>query len=144
MSTSALPEDIPLEEVTAFFSGDLFATSSLNPTIEEACHGHAKVSMDITPHHYNAMGSLMGGVPFVLADFAFAIGSNIGQAPTVSVSSTIDHLGVPKTKKLIATCDLDKDGHSVVFATVVIDDDAGNPVARVYIKGFRKHERNAQ
>ena len=81
----------------------------------------------------------MGGVPFVLSDFAFAIASNIGQAPTVSVSSTIDHLGVPKTNRLIATCDLDKDGRSIVFATVVVTDDAGNPVARTYIKGYRKN-----
>lgn len=139
MSTPALPEDITLEEATAFFAGDLFATSSLNPTIEEARHGHSKVSMDIMPNHRNAMGALMGGVPFVLSDFAFAIAGNIGQAPTVSVSSTIDHLGTPKTNRLIATCDLDKDGRSIVFATVVVTDDAGNPVARTYIKGFRKN-----
>lgn len=139
MTTPMLPEEATLAEVIEHFSGDLFATSSLSPTIEEAHHGHSRVSMNIQPHHLNAVGSLMGGVPFVLSDYAFAIATNIGQAPTVSVSSTIDHLGVPKTDKLIATCDLDKDGRSLVFATVVVTDDAGNPVARTYMKGYRKN-----
>lgn len=138
MTAVALPEDVTLDEVTQFFSGDLYATTSLNPTIEEAYHGHSRVSMTIAPHHLNAMGSLMGGVPFVLSDYAFAIASNIGQAPTVSISSTIDHLGVPKTQRLIATCDVEKDGRSIVFATVAVNDDEGNPVARVHFKGFRK------
>lgn len=139
MTAPMLPEEASLEDITAYFSGDRFASTSLNPTIEEAHHGHARVSMPLQPQHLNAVGALMGGVPFVLSDYAFAIASNIGQAPTVSVSSTIDHLGVPKTNRLIATCDLDKDGRSIVFATVVVTDDAGNPVARTYIKGYRKN-----
>ena len=139
MTEVALPEDISLDEVREFFSGDRYATTSLNPLVEEASHGHSRVTMDIEPHHLNAMGGLMGGVPFVLADFAFAIACNIGQAPTVSISGTIDHMGVPRTKRLIAVCDLDKDGRSIVFATTVVTDDAGNPVARVNFKGFRKN-----
>lgn len=139
MSSPALPENVTLEEVIDFFSKDLYATTSLHPTIEEACHGHSLVTMTIESQHLNAMGFLMGGAPFVLADYAFAIASNIGQAPTVSISSTIDHLGVPRTQKLIATCDVEKDGRSIVFAQVSINDDAGNPVARVHFKGFRKN-----
>ncbi|NGM16499.1 PaaI family thioesterase [Eggerthellaceae bacterium zg-893] len=139
MATCPLPDDATLDQVNDLFRNDRYANETLRPRIEEASHGHSRVSMDIEPHHLNAMGSLMGGVPFVLADFSFAIASNIGQAPTVSISSTIDHVGVPRTNRLIATCDLDKDGRSLCFATVVVNDDAGNPVARVHFKGFRKH-----
>lgn len=54
--------DAALEEVRAFFAHDRYATTSLNPVIEEARPGYARVSMEIGPSHKNGMGALMGGV----------------------------------------------------------------------------------
>lgn len=130
--------DAALEEVRAFFARDRYATTSLDPTIEEARPGYARVSMEIGPDHKNGMGALMGGVSFTLADFAFAIASNIGQPPTVSTNNAIDYLGTPRDAHLVAVCEVEKAGRTLCFARVFVADGAGNPVARVNVTGMRK------
>ena len=138
MSKSLVPADASLAEVERVFSQDRYAATSLAPAIEEARCGFARVSMDVADNHLNGMGSLMGGVSFTLADYAFAIASNIGQSPTVTASSTIDFMGTPKDGRLIAECEMEKSGCSLCFATVHVTDGLGNAVARVSITGFRK------
>lgn len=130
--------DASLDEVRAFFVNDHYATLSLSPVIEEACPGYARVSMDIEERHLNGMGALMGGVSFTLADYAFAIASNIGQPPTVSTNNSIDYLGAPKDSRLVAVCEMEKSGRSLCFARVSVTDGTGRAVARVNITGFRK------
>lgn len=130
--------DASLDEVRATFENDRYATTSLAPVIEEARPGFARVSMEIGPDHLNGMAALMGGVSFTLADLAFAVASNMGQAPTVTTSSTIDFMDTPKDARLVAECAVDKSGRSLCFATVRVTDGAGNPVSRVAVTGFRK------
>lgn len=125
-----------LEEITEFFSRDLFA-ASLNPVIEEARPGYARVSMDIEERHLNAMGGLMGGVTYTLSDFAFAIASNVGQAPAVSASANIEYMSTPKDKHLVAECTIEKNGRSLCFAAVYVRDGQGRIVTRTNITGFR-------
>ena len=66
-----------LEEARAFFAGDRFATEN-GAVIDEIGEHYAICSMEITPHHLNAAGRVMGGAVFMLADFAFAVASNFG------------------------------------------------------------------
>lgn len=118
-----------LEEVRAFFSDDRFATEACRATIAEARKGHAVCEFAIEQIHRNAMGGVMGGAIFTLADFALAIASNIGEEPTVSVSNSIEFVSAPKGSKLVATCDADKSGRSLGFYTVRVEDDLGRLVA---------------
>ena len=138
MAEPLVAADASLDEVRAFFESDRYATTTLTPTIEDARPGYARVSMEIGPDHRNGMGALMGGVSFTLADFAFAIASNVGQAPTVTASSTIDFMSAPKDTRLVAECEVEKNGRSLCFATVRVTDGAGNPVSRISVTGFRK------
>lgn len=138
---STLPATATLDEVCAFFEHDRFPTTSCHPEVLEAAPGHALVRMAITPSHLNALGNLMGGVSFTLADFAFAIAANLGRPPTVSASSTIDFLGVARGHELTATCDVDRDGRSMCFATVHVADELGTQVARVSFVGHRRTSR---
>ncbi|MCH3944229.1 MAG: PaaI family thioesterase [Atopobiaceae bacterium] len=133
-----LPDDATLEQVSAFFERDRFATESCHPRVVEASHGHSAVTMDILEGHLNGMGNLMGGVAFTLADYAFAIASNIGQAPTVSASANVDFMGRARGTRLVATCDLERDGRTLCFATVRVSDDAGVDVARISFVGCRQ------
>lgn len=130
--------DATLEEVRAFFARDRYATVACGAAIEQARPGYARVSLAIGENHLNGMGSLMGGVSFTMADFAFAVAANVGGAPTVSTNCSIDFLGAPKTDALEAECRVEKDGRSLCFARVDVRDSAGNPVARVNVTGFRK------
>ena len=132
-----LPEDATLAEVREFFKNDRFATVSLAPEILEASRGHAKLRMQAGPDHANAMGNLMGGVLFTLADYAFAIASCVGQPPTVAVSNTIDYLRGSTPCELVAVCDLVKDGARMCFAEARVYDASGRELARMSIKGCR-------
>ncbi len=128
-----------LEEIRTFFSADRYATECAGAVIDEARPGYACVHAEIQPRHRNAMGGVMGGVVCTLADFAFAVATNCGGTPTVSVNLSCSYLGAPRGERLRARAQPVKDGRSVVFYTVDVDDDLGNPVARVEITGMKKH-----
>ena len=123
-----------LEEARAFFRGDMFATEA-GCVIDEVAENFARCSLTLTPRHRNAVGQVMGGVSFTLADFAFAVAANFHQSLTVSVTSTISHLGTVKGNRLIARTRLVKDGRRNCFYEVDVADDLGNPVALVSITG---------
>lgn len=123
-----------LEEARAFFRGDVFATEA-GCVIDEVAENFARCSLTLTPRHRNAVGQVMGGVSFTLADFAFAVAANFHQSLTVSVTSTISHLGTVKGTRLIARTRLVKDGRRNCFYEVDVADDLGNPVALVSITG---------
>ena len=87
-----LDENCPIEEVRELFGNDRFATEACGCRVLEASRGHAVCAFDIAPIHLNAMGNVMGGAIFTLADFALAIACNIGEDPTVAVNNTIEYL----------------------------------------------------
>lgn len=130
-------EDATLEEVRAQFKNDRYASESLGAVIEDAGTGFARVSMQVGPQHRNAMGAVMGGVYFTLGDYAFAIASNVGQAPTVSVTDSIDYLTAARDDVLTAECRMERAGRSMCFARVDICDGQGNLCARMNVTGAR-------
>ena len=98
-----------LEEVRKIFQGDRFATEN-GAVIEEIGDHCATCSLMITDSHRNAMGAVMGGVSFLLADFAFAVAANWEKMGCVSLHSDISFLGTVKGSKLIATALCVKNG----------------------------------
>ena len=126
-----------IEEVRAMFTQDRFATEN-GAVIDEIGDHYAKCSLTITDRHKNALGALMGGVPFTLADFAFAVASNWQQPGTVSLSSTITYLGRAKGGTLTAEAVCVKDGRTTCYYRIDICDDLGNAVAAVTTTGYHK------
>ena len=126
-----------IDKVREMFRNDRYATES-GAVIDEIDDHYAKVSLTITEHHKNAVGGVMGGVYFTLADFAFAVASNWQNAGTVSINSDISFIGVPKSDRIIAETQLVKNGRSTCCYNVSVTDDLGNPVAMVKIIGFHK------
>ena len=120
-----------LEEVRAYFGGDHFATRQCAAQIDEAAPGHAVCSFTIERHHRNAMGNVMGGAIFTLADFACAVASNVGQQPSVTVSSNVEFVTGARGERLIATCDADRSGRRLGFYTTRVEDERGTLVALV-------------
>ena len=126
-----------LQEVREIFEKDRFATEN-GARVEDFGEGFAKCTLQITDRHRNAVGALMGGVPFMLADFAFAVAVNHEEMATVSLASSITYLGVPKGERLIAEARAVKQGRSTCYYRVCIRDERDTPVAEVAINGFRK------
>ena len=124
-----------LEEVRTIFEGDRFATEN-GAVIEEIGDHSATCSLVITDSHRNAMGAVMGGTYFMLADFAFAVAANWQKMGCVSLRSDISFLGVAKGEKLIAKAVCVKDGKTTACYRVDVTDDLGNLTATVTTTGY--------
>ena len=124
-----------LEEIKNIFAEDRFAHQN-GAMIEAADTGYAKCTLLLDERHCNAAGGVMGGVSFMLADFAFAVAANHNKMNTVTLSSSITFLGVPKGKMLIAEANCVKDGRSTCCYRVVVTDELDNGVAEVTMNGF--------
>ena len=124
-----------LEEVRKIFAGDRFATEN-GAVIEEIGEHSATCSLIITDSHRNAMGAVMGGAYFMLADFAFAVASNWEKMGCVSLRSDISFLCAAKGEKLIAKAICVKDGKTTVCYRVDVTDDLGNLTATVTVTGY--------
>lgn len=125
-----------LEEVRQLFAGDKFATKN-GAVIEKIGEDSAVCSLIITDDHRNAMGAVMGGVYFMLADFAFAVAANWKEMGCVSLNSDISFLSSTKGTKLIATANCVRDGKTTVCYRVDVTDDLDKPIAAVTITGYR-------
>lgn len=133
-----IDENCPIEEVRELFAKDRFATEACGCRVVEAARGHAVCEFDIADIHLNAMGNVMGGAIFTLADFALAIACNIGEEPTVAVGNSIQYFSATRGSKLIATCHVEKSGRTLAFCTVDIVDDLGVPIAKMTATGLRR------
>ena len=125
-----------LTEAKEFFKNDAFATSAAGIEILAVGENYAKCGFEIKDIHRNAVGGVIGGAVFTLADFTFAVAANVtAQSATVTVTSTINYLAPCKGKSLIAESRLLKDGKSLCFYRIDITDENGNPVATVNTTG---------
>lgn len=124
-----------LEEVKKIFEGDRFATEN-GAVIEKIGNHSATCSLVITNSHRNAMGAVMGGTYFMLADFAFAVAVNWEKMGCVSLHSDISFLGSAKGNKLTAKAVCVKDGKSTSCYRVDVTDDSGNLAAMVTVTGY--------
>lgn len=118
-----------LEEARKTFADDRYATASTGCDILEVGEKYAKCRLTLDSRHYNAVGQVMGGVSYTLADFTFAVASNFHQSPTVTVTAQISYLGAVKGTVLYGESRLIKDGRRNCFYEVAITDDLGTPVA---------------
>ena len=124
-----------IEEVRKIFEGDRFACEN-GAVIEKIGDHTATCSLVITDSHRNAMGAVMGGVYFMLADFAFAVAANSEKMGCVSLRSDISFLGAAKGEKLTAKAVCVKDGRSAVCYRVDVTDALGKLVATLTVTGY--------
>lgn len=131
----SMDEKKTLNEVRKFFENDKFATEN-GAVIDEIGDHTATCSLKITDSHRNAMGAVMGGTYFMLADFAFAVAANWEKMGCVSLHSDISFLGSAKGNKLTAKAVCVKDGKSTSCYRVDVTDDSGNLAAMVTVTGY--------
>ena len=125
-----------LEEAKEYFKDDGFASDN-GIVLEELDDAHAVSSLVLTAKHKNAMGGVMGGAIFTLADFAFAALSNQLHHGTVAQQVSINYLGAPKGGKLIAKAVCRKNGRSSCIVNVDVTDDTGRDIAQFVGTGFK-------
>ena len=124
-----------LEEIKNIFAEDRFANQN-GAVIEAAGEKYAKCTLQLDERHCNAAGGVMGGVPFMLADFAFAVAANWEKMGCVSLHSDISFLGPARGSKLIAKAFCVKNGRTTSCYRIDVTDDVGNLTATVTTTGY--------
>ena len=125
----------PSEDVKKMFEQDRFATDN-GAYIEEVDDHYAKCSLMLEDRHRNAMGAVMGGVYFTLADFALAVASNWQKMGYVSLNSEITYLTAARGKQLIAEAFCVKNGRTTGYYRIDVKDELGNLAAAVTATTF--------
>ena len=125
------------------FAHDRYATEATGAVIEHVDDGSAQCSLALAPHHRNALGAVMGGVMFTLADLAFAAAANSAllagdeEIAWVSTNSTIHYLAQPHGDRLTATARRVRQGRTACVFTIAVADADGTPIALVTTAGSR-------
>ena len=119
-----------LEKAQAYFAQDRFATEN-GAVIAEVGDGYAVCTMELTSRHRNALGNVMGGAIFTLADFAFAVASNFDKRPMVSTTNQITYLRGIKGDRMTARAEKIREGRTSGYYEVSVTDEMGNLVARM-------------
>ena len=127
-----------IEKVREIFSEDRFATEN-GVWIDEVGDNYARCSLKLERRHRNAMGAVMGGAYFMLADFVFAVASNWQKMSTVSLHSDINFLGAAKGESLTAEAFCIKDGKTTCCYRMEIKDEMGSMAAVVTTTGYHKN-----
>lgn len=123
------------------FAHDLYATQATGVILETVDQDFARCQVKLQDIHRNAMGSVMGGVMFTLADLAFAAAANsrcleAGEPLSwVSVNSSINYLAQPVGNLLVADTQCVKRGRSSCLFHINIHDEEKTLVAVVTTTG---------
>lgn len=117
-----------LQEAQEFFKDDRFATEN-GITIEELSEEKCVTKLVVTDRHRNAVGGVMGGAIFTLADLAFSAHCNHLHKPSVGLQNSISYLSGAKGDVLYATSRCTKDGRTTGFYEVEVTDNTGRLLA---------------
>ncbi len=124
-----------LDESIKLFSNDRFATQQTGVRIVEVAKQYARCEMTITDCLRNAMGSVMGGALFTLADLAFAAAANHDGLNWVSANSTINYLSPVSDGTLTAHAKCLKQGRRSCLYSIEIRDSHEKLIAIVSTYG---------
>lgn len=125
-----------LQEAQAYFQNERFATSN-GMTLEELSETRAVCAMEIAENHHNALGGVMGGAIFTLADFASAALTNHLHRPTVAQQISLNFLNSVKGTRLTAAATCRKNGRNSIITQVDVADDTGRDVAQMVVTSFK-------
>ena len=125
-----------LEEARTYFANDRYAAMS-GITLDELTEDGCVCSVTIRDEHRNALGGVMGGVIFTLADFAFAVSVNNEHFSTVALDANIHFLSAPKGERLIARSARVRSGRTTAVYEITIRDDLGKNVALFVGTGYK-------
>lgn len=125
------------------FIADRYATELSGIEITALSLNEAECKMDVTPQHLNAMGIVMGGAIFTLADLAFAAAANsecIEQGVKLqwmSVESSIHYLANSNDTVLWARAQAIKKGNRNCLYEIRVSDSKGKLMAVVQTTGMK-------
>ena len=130
-----------LEKIKEIYKQDRFATKVTGVELVDVGKNYAKTKMVISPDHRNVVGQVMGGAIFTVADFAFAVASNIGAPETISTDSHIVFMNAAKGDTLYAEAECLKAGRRACTFCIHVTDNLGINVAQMTMMGMRVSDK---
>ena len=124
-----------INEIRKFFENDRYATEN-GLVIDSVGDKTAVCSLTVDKRHMNAVGNVMGGVYFTLADFTFAVATNHDEPGIVSLSSTITFNAIARGEKIICEAKQIKWGKTTCVYEMSLTDENGNLLATVLTTGY--------
>ena len=131
-----------INRIREFFDQDKFA-KMVGAFIDEVSDSETVCSLTLNESHLNAAGIVQGGVVFTLADFAFAVASNLDDwtagtgAVSISQSSNITFFRPAKGDRLIARTSCLQKGRKISVYRVTVTDSLGVNVAEMTGNAYR-------
>ena len=125
-----------LEDARTYFENERFAMQN-GMQIDELSEDSCTCSMVIEDYHRNALGGVMGGAIFTLADLAFAVSANHDHHPTVAQNVLINYLNGSRGEVLYAKTTRVKSGRTSSVWQVSVTDDLGKDIALFTGTGFK-------
>jgi len=125
-----------VEDAREFFKNDRFASANgieLDELFDDGC----LCSMEIRDDHRNALGGVMGGVIFTLADFALAVSTNNDHSPTVALDASVSFLSASRGSRLFARSHRIKSGKTTSMYRIDVTDDLGKQIAFATGTGYK-------
>lgn len=125
-----------MDKLKEFFKQDTLAVT-LGIEIVEASFEKTVCTMIVNDNFLNAKGGIHGGTIYSLADFTFAVASNLGGKLTVTLDSNITYLKPAKDRNLVATATLVSSTRHTCNYTISVKDGCGRLIATVVMNGYR-------
>ena len=126
-----------LETIRRFFEKDKFVALS-GIEIESVTDEEAVVSAQINENHFNANGSVQGGMLYTIADFAFAVIANCKHPVTVTQVGNISYIRPGLTKKITAVAKETERAGRTCLCEVVVKDEENKTLCIAHFNGFIK------
>ncbi len=130
-----------MQQRTDFFrEHDRFAKHS-GIELLEATPGWAKVKMPIEPFHLNGAGTVHGGAIFTLADFAFAVASNLHGQLALAINTSTSFIKAARQGILFGEAKELSLNRRLGTYEVRITDEQEQLIALFHGTAFRKEEQ---
>ena len=125
-----------MEKLKNFFKDDTLAVT-MGIQIVSASFEKAVCTMTVSDDFLNAIGGVHGGTIYSLADFTFAVASNLGGKLSVTLDASVTYFRPAKDRKLVATAKLVSYTKHTCNYNIEVVDGENRLIAVVSMNGYR-------
>ena len=125
-----------MNKLKEFFKDDTLAVT-MGIEIVSASFEKTICSMVVGDNFLNARGGVHGGTIYSLADYTFAVASNLGGKLSVTLDASVTYFRPAKDRKLVATATLVSSTKHTCNYNIAITDGQDRLVATVVMNGYR-------
>ncbi len=125
-----------MEKLKNFFKDDTLAVT-MGIQIVSASFEKTVCAMMVSDDFLNAKGGVHGGTIYSLADFTFAVASNLGGKLSVTLDASVTYFRPAKDRKLVATAKLVSYTKHTCNYNIEVVDGENRLIAVVSMNGYR-------